>query len=382
VTGNGKATISDIADADAQEVARQVRRVFEPLVMGSWTPTVYRQNDTVLDYSAVVFDHMAQDADVDHPESISAAIETGLETSSQAAPQDHDQLRQRLVQRIDVAQQKLGDRLRSLREQQRRAEEADSLRHAGETIYAWMWMIEPGQTVLNAEGESPIELDPALSANENAQAYFDRYRRAQRGLEQVPSRIRAAERERSYLEQLLTQVQQSQGFDALETLSQELDEYLDAHPGGRKPDQRNSKPGKRKPKSGKGSAPSQFRTPEGHTIHVGRSGKQNDQVTFSVGGPDDTWLHARGVAGSHVIVKWDTSVEEEDPATIEAAAALAAWYSSARQSGSVDVDVAKRRHVRKISGAGPGMVTYRNERTIVVAPQDEAALQEAGKLPS
>lgn len=380
VSGDTNVTVETAGGQNPQDVAREVRRLFEPLVLNSWHPTIYSKDGAVFDYSAIPFNHLAQDADVAHPESMSEAIEASLEASSLSAPQDHDQLRQRLLQRIDVAREKLGDRLRSLREQRRRADEADTHRHAGETIYAWMWMIEPGQTVLEAEGEEPIKLDPAMTANENAQAYFDRYRRAQRGLEQVPSRIAAAEREESYLQQLKTQVEQSQGFDALEMLGVEFEEYLDAHPGGRKPDQRHDRPGKRKPRSGQGSAPDQFRTPDGHAIHVGHSGKQNDQVTFSIGGPDDTWLHARGVAGSHVIVRRDSSSGEEDPETIETAAALAAWYSSARQSGSVDVDVAKRRHVRKISGAGPGMVTYRNEKTIVVAPQDEAALREAGRI--
>jgi predicted ribosome quality control (RQC) complex YloA/Tae2 family protein len=67
-------------------------------------------------------------------------------------------------------------------------------------------------------------------------------------------------------------------------------------------------------------------------------------------------------------------VGDEDQETVEAAAALAAHYSSARDSGSVEVDVTRRRHVRKIKGTGPGMVTYRQERTISVRPADETAL--------
>jgi predicted ribosome quality control (RQC) complex YloA/Tae2 family protein len=53
---------------------------------------------------------------------------------------------------------------------------------------------------------------------------------------------------------------------------------------------------------------------------------------------------------------------------------LAAYYSANREGGSVEVDVTRRRHVRKIKGTGPGMVTYRNERTIRVRPAHETAL--------
>ena len=379
VTGDVDAVVGERGSTDAQEIAREVRRLFEPMLIGGWEPTVYDRGGVVVEYSALPLRHLGGDVEALPAESMSAAIEASLTSEGQEAPQDHEQLRQRLVARINDARQRLDNRLRSLQEQKRRAEEADRLRHAGETIYAWMWMIEPGQTVLEAEGEGPIELDPALDANENAQAYFERYRKAQRGLEQVPARIEEAEREAAYLRQLVTQAEQSHGFATLEVLSGEFEEYLEEHPSGRSPDQRGAQP-KRKRTSSKGSAPDQHRTPDGHLIYVGHSGKQNDQVTFSIGGPDDTWLHARGVGGSHVIVRWDSSAEDEDPETIETAAALAGWYSAARQSGSVEVDVAKRRHVRKISGAGPGMVTYRNERTIAITPQDESALREAGKI--
>ncbi|MGH2614900.1 MAG: hypothetical protein ACRDJC_06660, partial [Thermomicrobiales bacterium] len=89
-----------------------------------------------------------------------------------------------------------------------------------------------------------------------------------------------------------------------------------------------------------------------------------------------TWLHARGVGGSHVVIRWQTPHAAENPATIEAAAALAAWYSAARESGRVEVDVAPRRFVRKIKGSRPGMVTYRNERTIRVQPAPEKTLRD------
>jgi predicted ribosome quality control (RQC) complex YloA/Tae2 family protein len=379
-TGAADTQVGAPGSLDASAIARDLRRLFEPTVLGGWEPSVYRRDAAVVEYAAIRLGYLAGEADEERVDSISEAVEAALETEGEEAPQDHGQMRQRLRSRIGDARSRLESRLRSLGEQQRRAEEADRLRHAGETIYAWMWMIEPGQTVLAAEGEETIALDPALDANANAQEYFERYRKAQRGLEQVPQRIGEAEAERRYLDQLATQVEQSQGFNTLEALSQEFEEYLEAHPSGRPSDQRGDRQAKKKPKSGQGSAPDQLRTPDGHLIYVGHSGRQNDQVTFSIGGPDDTWLHARGVAGSHVIVRWDTAAEDEDPHTIETAAALAAWYSAARGSGSVDVDVARRRHVRKISGAGPGMVTYRNERTIVATPRDEAALREVGEI--
>jgi predicted ribosome quality control (RQC) complex YloA/Tae2 family protein len=72
--------------------------------------------------------------------------------------------------------------------------------------------------------------------------------------------------------------------------------------------------------------------------------------------------------------------DNEDERAVETAAALAAHYSGSRAAGQVEVDVTRRKHVRKIKGGGPGMVTYRNERTIAVKPQDEVSLKQEGRL--
>jgi predicted ribosome quality control (RQC) complex YloA/Tae2 family protein len=77
-----------------------------------------------------------------------------------------------------------------------------------------------------------------------------------------------------------------------------------------------------------------------------------------------------------VIVRWSDPAGNEDDDTLETAAALAAHYSRAREGRSVEVDLTRRRYVRKIKGTGPGMVTYRNERTVAVHPESEANLGE------
>ena len=116
----------------------------------------------------------------------------------------------------------------------------------------------------------------------------------------------------------------------------------------------------------------------GHQIYVGHTGAQNDAVTFDIAGPDDTWLHSRGVPGAHVVVKWAGG--EPDEPVLRAAAELAAHYSAGRAAGRVEVDYAARRDVRKIKGAGPGMVTYRNERTVRVEPRGEDEQRRRGLL--
>ena len=118
--------------------------------------------------------------------------------------------------------------------------------------------------------------------------------------------------------------------------------------------------------------PRSYESRYGGTIYIGRTGRQNDEVTFGTGNADDLWLHARELPGAHVILRLTPDADVED--AIEDAAALAAYYSDGRGSTRVPVDVTERRYVRKIKGAGPGMVTYRNERTINVTPKSEEEL--------
>jgi predicted ribosome quality control (RQC) complex YloA/Tae2 family protein len=231
-------------------------------------------------------------------------------------------------------------------------------------FYAYIWQIAPGQSTLVVD-DFTIPLDPDLSASENAQAYFERYRKAQGAASQIPELEEESRTEIAYLDQLTTLVAQAPGFAELEALAAEWSELVTPEPATGARRRRKSAP--RRPRA--------LVDADGNSVYVGRSGPQNDLVTFDIAGPDDTWLHARGVGGSHVVIRWQNPETAENPRTVEAAAALAAWYSAARESGAVEVDVARRRNVRKIKGARPGMVTYRNERTIRVQPASEEQLR-------
>jgi predicted ribosome quality control (RQC) complex YloA/Tae2 family protein len=104
---------------------------------------------------------------------------------------------------------------------------------------------------------------------------------------------------------------------------------------------------------------------------VGKNSRQNEEVTFHQASANDTWLHARGVPGAHVIIRNGGRPVSE--ATLREAAALAAYYSQSRAAGSVPVDYTEQRYVRHMKGGGPGMVTYEREHTLHVTPGDPSA---------
>jgi predicted ribosome quality control (RQC) complex YloA/Tae2 family protein len=366
VSGNVDATAAEI---DPGILTGAIHDILAPLRTASWRPFTYGTRGSghpgeIVAFSAVPMSHLAAVYDELAAPSVSAglALAEDAATDSRVGQVRHAQRRQRLLDAVAAARARADRRLAALASESARAAEVERLRQRGELIYAYLWHIESGQRELVIDGET-IPLDPTLTASENAQAYFERYRKAQSAEAQIPGLAEESRVAIAYLDQLATLIAQAPGFAELEALAAEWAEHetpaADARP------RRQRAPRRPKPLIDR----------DGNAIYVGHSGPQNDLVAFEIAGPDDTWLHARGVGGSHVVIRWRSPGAEND-ATIAAAAALAAWYSAARESGAVEVDVARRRHVRKIKGAKPGMVTYRNERTMRVQPASEDALRD------
>ena len=366
-TGSSETRAGDVNAECAEPLARETLALLEPLQTTVWSPQIYRERGhadqgEVVACSPILMTHLAAENDVSSVQSISEALAQAESAAVRPSPARHAQRRQRLLDSVVAARQKAERRLAALASESARAAEAEQLRTAGELIYAYLWQIEPGQATLDIDGTS-IPLDPNLTANENAQAYFERYRKAQSAESQLPGLVEESRAEIAYLDQLATMIAQAPGYSELEALAAEWAEQAAPEPTARPK------------KTTAARRPHALVDANGNSVYVGRSGRQNELVTFDIAGPNDTWLHARGVGGSHVVIRWRSSDSPESADTVEAAAALAAWYSAARESGHVEVDVAPRRHVRKIKGAGPGMVTYRNERTIRVQPAPEERLR-------
>ena len=366
--GDASAKVGDVGPDGPAAIARETRRLLEPIVTGGWAPRVYldEERDPVA-FSAVPLDHLAEKYSIEKLDSISRAAELGSDGVETAWPGKHGQRRLRLEQSIQAVRAKTESRLAALQVEAAKAGEVEKYRHWGELIYGYLWSIPAGASQFQAEEEELVPLDPALTAKENAQAYFERYRKAQSAGAHLPRLISAAHTELDYLDQIATQAHQAETFQEIEEITAEWDAHQ--RQSG------NSSIAPRRPRSTPARGTKPIAEHNGNLIYVGRSGVENDRIAFDIAGPNDTWLHARGIPGSHVIVRWSDPAGNEEDETVEVAASLAAFYSASRESGSVEVDVTRRRFVRKIKGAGPGMVTYRNERTIRVRPKSEVGIE-------
>ncbi len=232
----------------------------------------------------------------------------------------------------------------------------DRLRESGDALFTHLHEITPGATsfIPPTNPALTIALDPELDVNANAQSYYARYRKAADALPHLEKRRDALTARRDALDALAFEVERADA-PTLPELEADLDELE-----GRPPQRAAQSAAKRR-------APLRLDRPSGARIYVGRSPRENVEVTFKIARPDDLWFHARGIPGSHVVLQTAPGSAPQDD-DLAAAADLAATHSKARTAPRVEIDYTERKYVRKQRDAGPGMVWYTNARTRVGNP--------------
>ena len=108
-----------------------------------------------------------------------------------------------------------------------------------------------------------------------------------------------------------------------------------------------------------------FRISEKAILYVGKNAKNNEKLTFAFAKPHDIWLHARGAAGSHCVLRGATMQQKSE---IERAAEIAAFYSSAKHSELVPVMYTEKKYIRRARNLPPGQVVAERENVIMVKP--------------
>lgn len=278
--------------------------------------------------------------------------------------------RERCKRKAEILQQELAA-----------TEEAHRYRLQAELLLAHQHEVTQGPSSVElenyyaTEGEPSllkIPLDPRFDAVGNANRLFNKYHKLRRALALIPEQIEQNNAELATLEQFLSDLDLAETPAEVALVKAEVQaaKYMRGKPVEKKAKPHakgKGKPGKGgKPAAPGGGVPLYMQSNDGFTILIGKNSRQNEEVTFHQATGNDLWLHARGVPGAHVIVK--AGGREIPRATIDQAAALAAYYSQARGSTSVPVDYTLQRHVRHMKNGGPGMVVYERERTIYAEP--------------
>lgn len=206
-----------------------------------------------------------------------------------------------------------------------------------------------------------IPLDINLSPQKNAQRYFKKYAKAKSTFAHATENLQKTQDEIDYLESLIYQTENCESLQELAELNDEL-----AAAGFI------TQSGNKNAKQSEPSLPLHFVSSDGIDIYIGRNNRQNDLLTFKHAFKEDTWLHAKNIPGSHVIIHGKGKPPDR---TIAEAAELAAYHSKSRNSAKVPVDIAKVKDVRKPKGFKPGLVLYDNFRTVYVTPREETVIR-------
>lgn len=228
-------------------------------------------------------------------------------------------------------------------------EKREKYRIYGELITAYGYSVEEGSKSMKAlnyytNEEVTIPLDPTLTPIDNAKKYFARYNKMKRTYEALSELTLQVHDEIRHLESISTSLDIALGEEDLVQIREELMEngYIRRKSGGKK--QKIT------------SKPFHYLSSDGYHIYVGKNNYQNEELTFRFASGNDWWFHAKGIPGSHVIVK--SQSEELPDRTFEEAAKLAAYYSKARGQDKVEIDYIEKKHVKKPGGGKPGFVVY------------------------
>lgn len=273
--------------------------------------------------------------------------------------QKSSDLRRIVTNALDRCRKKYALQERQLKD----TEKKDKYRIYGEMINTYGYNVEPGAKQLDClnyytNEEIHVPLDPQLTAHENSVKYFDRYAKLKRTYEALSTQIQETKDELEHLDSISTALDIAVAEDDLIQLKEELIEYgyIKRHYSG--------KIGSKKVRIT--SKPFHYLSSDGFHMYVGKNNFQNEELTFKFATGNDWWFHAKGIPGSHVIVK--TEGKELPDRAFEEAGRLAAYYSKGRDAEKVEIDYIQKKQVKKTPGGKPGFVIYHTNYSLLIEP--------------
>ena len=265
-----------------------------------------------------------------------------------------------LIRRVENELQKNRHKLKKQEKELLATDNAEEFRQKGELLTTFLHQVpnDQDQVILdNYYTNQPITiaLDKALSPNQNAQRYFKRYQKLKESVKYLTDLIQETKATILYLESVETVLNQA-GLEEIAEIREELIQTGFIRRRQREKIQKRKKP-------------EQYLASDGKTIiYVGRNNLQNEELTFKMARKEELWFHAKDIPGSHVVISGNLDPSDEVKTD---AAELAAYFSQARLSNLVQVDMIEVKKLNKPTGGKPGFVTYTGQKTLRVTPDPE-----------
>lgn len=321
-------------------------------------PRIYEDNDCAVAISVVRMHSLERYSEETFP-SVNAAVHSYVRRLLSRSSFD-SQFRP-LQSALSNYLAKSSRRLQRMRLELSRPGRADTYELFGHLLMAAQHDVPPGKDrvtlpdIIEQSGEVTIKLDARVGAVQNAEKYYAKARNTRQARASSTRRVQAASITVKRLEKLILLLETTKTLDDIKRFKKEhATELAGLIPSGRK--------------GQKSTGFRRFELTDGFQVWVGRSASQNDELTTRVARKYDYWLHARGVAGSHVLLRLPSRDVRPPKYILEQAASIAAYFSKARTSSLVPVIYTQKKYVRKPRKSLPGAVVVEREKVMMVEP--------------
>ncbi len=345
--GLGRDTATELAGHLLADRLKNFRAFFDQATQPSLTDR---------SYAALPFANSPENQP--HFESLSSLLDFYYQDKAERdrVGQQANELIKRVTSELEKNRKKLVKQEQELAD----TETAELVRQKGELLTTYLHQVPNDQPTVTLDNyytgeELDIELDVALTPSQNAQRYFKKYQKLKEAVKHLTNLIEETKATIVYLESVDTMLGQA-SLAEIDEIREELIEtgYLKR---------------RHREKIHKRQKPERYLATDGKTIIlVGKNNLQNDELTFKMAKKGELWFHAKDIPGSHVVIT--DNLDPSDEVKTDAAE-LAAYFSKARHSNLVQVDMIEAKKLHKPTGAKPGFVTYRGQKTLRVTPTED-----------
>ena len=345
--GLGRDTASELASHLQTDRLKNFRAFFDQATHPSLTDK---------SYAALPFANSPENQP--HFESLSSLLDFYYQDKAERdrVAQQANELIKRVASELEKNRKKLIKQVQELAD----TETAELVRQKGELLTTYLHQVPNDQPSVRLDNyytgqELEIELDVTLTPSQNAQRYFKKYQKLKEAAKHLTNLIEETKATIVYLESVDTMLGQA-SLAEIDEIREELIEtgYLKR---------------RHREKIHKRQKPERYLATDGKTIIlVGKNNLQNDELTFKMAKKGELWFHAKDIPGSHVVIT--DNLDPSDEVKTDAAE-LAAYFSKARYSNLVQVDMIEAKKLHKPTGGKPGFVTYSGQKTLRVTPTEE-----------
>ncbi|MFM1524710.1 MULTISPECIES: Rqc2 family fibronectin-binding protein [Helcococcus] len=350
---------NSLSDEEKEKLNNEFIKIKTDILENNFKPFIFYDKEKIDDFYCMNLTHKGDNSK--SFDNISEALD--LYYKENVNDNSLNQAKSNLSKIVEHILTKSENKLTNLRSDYEKSKEYERYRIEGDLLSSAAYNIKKGQTYILVDNfydntKLSIDLNPTKTAWENIELKYKISKKLHKSFNLLNESIPKLKQDIQYLINLNNQLKNAETIEEIIEIREEM--YQEGYIKKQK--------SKHKEKLQKASEPHKFITKNNNIIYVGKNNKQNEYLTLRVANPDDYFFHIKDLPGSHVILKNNQKITEDE---IIQAAFLAAKYSKNGNDRYIDVDYTLKKNVNKAKGSKPGMVYYTDFKTIRIDLEDD-----------